>query len=449
MNSESNLHDFQINAIDFVLDKKKCALFLDMGLGKTVIALTVASNFLSNKYVDRILVIAPFRVAQTVWKQEVSKWEHLKHLTIDLCCGGTSKSRMEILENSKADIVVINKENVYWLVQQIRSWDFDMIIIDESSSFKSSRTKRFRAMRSVISSVRSIILLTGTPSPNGLMDLWAQLFLIDRGRRLGKSLIEYQERFFTSSGYMGYQWKMRYGSENEIKDLIKDVCIRMDSKDYIDLPKLINIYEYAEFSKKVYREYRELEKEFILMLDSGISVEAVSGGALVSKLLQMCNGAIYDSEHKTHEIHDSKIKVMKEIIEDNPNENFLVAYNFKSDLSRIQKAFPHAVVLSRYGEELEDWNKGKIKILLAHPMSAAHGLNAQFGGSAIIWFGLNWSLELYLQFNARIYRQGQLKPVRIIHIVTKDGIDEKVLGALKNKARTQKELLDHLKKTLK
>ena len=324
-----------------------------------------------------------------------------------------------------------------------------MVIIDESSSFKSYKSGRFKALRRVIDRIDSMVLLTGTPSPNGLMDLWPQLFLIDKGERLGKSITNYRQRFFYQTGYGGYTYEPRDGAGEEIKRLIKDVCITMTAEDYLELPDKVVVDEVIELPSDAMRQYKELKKEFILQLEDGLNIETPSAAAQVNKLLQLCNGAVYDEEGNWHEIHDAKIKALKEIIEDNPTENLLVAYNFKSDLARLQAAFPDAVVLDKEGKALEEWNKGNIKMLLAHPASAGHGLNAQHGGSMIVWFGLNWSLELYQQFNARLHRQGQTKPVRIIRLAAKDCIDNSVLGVLRNKDATQDDLIQFLKYILK
>jgi SNF2 family DNA or RNA helicase len=271
------------------------------------------------------------------------------------------------------------------------------------------------------------------------------MYLIDNGERLGRTLGNFRSRFLTQEGYMSYAYRPRKGAAEEIQGLIKDVCITMSAEDYLELPEKISLREYIELPTNVQAQYDELEKEFLLTLESG-DVEALSAAVLGNKLLQMCNGAVYDTEGVAHTIHDLKLKALKEIIEDHPNENFLIAYNFRSDLVRLSKMFPQGVTLSKSTEEIDRWNKGKIKLLFAHPASAGHGLNLQAGGSNIVWFGLNWSLELYQQFNARLHRQGQDKPVKIIHIVVKKGIDEKVMKALGSKAKTQKDLLEYLKR---
>tara|TARA_R100001530_G_scaffold1543_1_gene2807 strand:- start:2505 stop:3845 length:1341 start_codon:yes stop_codon:yes gene_type:complete len=438
----TNLHSFQKRALAFIRHKRKCALFLDMGLGKSVIALTAASDMLDEFLINKVLVIAPLRVSNTVWKQEAKKWEHLEHLNIAIATG-SAKNRIQNLESS-ADIHVINRENVDWLVRT-QKWKWDMVIVDESSSFKSMKSKRFRALRKVTKYMKSVILLTGTPSPNGIVDLWSQIYLIDQGARIGKTMGNFRQRFLHPAGYMSYSWEPNEGADIEIQELIKDVCITMSSEDYLELPERINLNEYIDLPPDVREQYKELEKEFLLVLEEG-DIEALSAATLGNKLLQMCNGAVYDSEGVAHTIHDLKIKALKEIIEDNPNESFLVAYNYRSDHVRLSKAFPQGVSLGREGVEIEEWNKGKIKLMFAHPASAGHGLNLQKGGSSIVWFGLNWSLELYEQFNARLHRQGQDKPVKVTHLIAKDGIDEKVMKALRGKAKTQRDLLEYLKK---
>ena len=445
MLTKSNLHSYQIDAVKFIKKNRKCALFLDMGLGKTAISLTAIKELMDSFFAFKILVIAPLRVCNSVWKQESKKWEHLKNLKISICIGN-KKDREKSLKNN-CDILVINKENLPWLVTNYK-WVWEMIIIDESTSFKNPSSKRFRYLRKILGKIKSIILLTGTPSPNSLIDLWSQFYLIDRGERLGKTLTNYREKFFVQD-YFGYNWKLREDSEKQIKRLISDVSISMSAKDYLTLPEKIEILEIIEMPEIIEKKYKDLEKEFVLEINQN-QITAFNAAALTNKLLQFSNGAIYykneDSQIKYfEEIHKLKINALKEIVEDNPNENILVAYNFKSDLQRLKQNFKYAVELDKRGEVLEDWNKKKIKMMLAHPMSTGHGLNAQKGGSMIVWFGLNWSLELYQQFNARLHRQGQEKPVRIIHLICKNTIDEKIMQALKFKAKNQNDLLKFLK----
>jgi SNF2 family DNA or RNA helicase len=443
--SREQLHPYQVAAAQFIKENERCGLFLDMGLGKTTTALTAAADFLEDFRFLKVLIIAPLRVANTVWHAEASKWEHLKHLKINVCTGN-AKQRTKQLE-APGDVYVINRELVPWLVAQYANkWQWDMLIIDESSSFKSHASQRFKALKRVVDDFQSLVLLTGTPSPNGLMDLWSQLYLVDKGERLGPNITRYRARFFTQS-YDGYSWTATATAEEKVKELIKDKVISLRAKDHLNLPSRIDLMESIELTPGDKAKYDELESEFMLFLHAG-QIEALNAAALGQKLLQFCNGAIYDTDKNVHHIHDTKIKALREIVEDNPTENFLVAYNFKSDLARLVKAFPEAVVLDKKGIELDRWNKGEIKMLLAHPASAGHGLNAQHGGSIIVWFGLNWSLELYQQFNARLHRQGQENVVRVFHLVTAGCIDEKVLEALASKAESQEQLLQYLRKHL-
>jgi len=444
MLKRENLHHYQNSALDVVLNKKKCALFLDMGLGKTTTTLTAIHDLYYNFSVERILIIAPLKVANNVWHKEAQKWEHLQELDIAIATGSVNERLSAI--NSNKTITLINKENVPWLIEKCK-WKWDMVVIDESSSFKSARAKRFRALKKVMKYIRSIVLLSGTPSPNGMMDLWSQMYLIDQGERLGRTITNYRQRFFVPDGYMGYNYKLKPGAKEQIMGLIKDVCVTMTAEDYLELPECINVNEFIELPSKAKEQYKELEKEFIISLDD-IDIESPSKATLGNKLLQICNGAVYDAERNVHEIHNEKIERLKEIIEDNPGENFLVAYNYKHDLEKLQKAFPKAVKLETAKQE-DDWNKGKIKILLAHPASAGHGLNLQYGGNIIVWYGLTWNLEYYQQFNKRLHRQGQKNIVRNIHLIAKGCLDEKVLFfALSGKAKTQKDLIDYLKHEL-
>lgn len=443
MLKRKNLTQLQLTAIDFAKAKKKCGLFLDMGKGKTASSLTIASDFIDDFFVNKILIIGPLRVANNVWQQEARNWEHLKHLHIGICTG-SEQDRLAVLK-ANHDITVINRENVEWLIENCK-WRWDMLIIDESSSFKSSKAKRFKALKKITKYLKSIILLSGTPSPNGEQDLWSQIFLLDSGQRLGRTMTAFRQRFFTSD-YMGYTYKINPGASQIIKDLIKDICITLEDVNEKE-DTSISSTEYIELPEKTKKQYKELEKQFMLSLEN-VDITTMSAAALGNKLLQLCNGAVYDIDKNYHVLHDEKIKKLKDIIEENPNENFLIAYNFKSDLDRLVKAFPDAVVMGKHDHEINLWNAGKIKILLAHPASAGHGLNLQFGGNIIIWFGLTWSLELYQQFNKRLDRPGQKKQVKIIHLVTKNCIDERVLQAINSKATTQQQLIDYLRLCIK
>lgn len=454
MHKRSDFHNYQEYALKFIEQTPKCGLFIDMGLGKTTVSLTKVLEFLDDFFITNVLIIAPLRVANTVWEQETQDWDHLiKQMNIKICTGN-AKQRLEAL-NSPADIHIINVENTAWLVENVK-WKWDMLILDESSGYKSFKSKRFRALKKVTKYLSSILLLTGTPSPNSYMDLWSQIFLIDSGQRLGRNITIFRQRYFTQSGFQGYDYKLKPGAKEEIDSLIKDICISMDSDDYLELPPRISLYEKITLPPKVMKQYKEFEKEFILALSNDNEkeldallgddvIEAPSKATLSNKLLQICNGAIYDKDRNVHLLHDEKIKRLKEIIEDNPNENFLIAYNYKHDLDRLKKAFPKLVTLSSSGEEVDLWNKGKIRLLCVHPANAGHGLNLQYGGNILIYFGLIWSLELYQQLNKRLHRQGQTKPVKIIHLIAEGCMDENVLKALESKAKNQNELLEYLK----
>ena len=444
MFSRNDLHFYQRRSIDFIKNQKRCGLFLSMGLGKTTSALTAASDLIGEFRVHKALVIAPLRVANSVWEQESRKWKHLTHLRVSVCTG-TEKKRMSALMTD-ADIYVINRENIVWLVDYCRGkWPFDMVIIDESSSFKNSSTKRFKALRRILPLTEYMVLLTGTPSPNSLLDIWSQMYLIDYGQALGRTLTGYRQMFFDPD-YMGYNWTIRQGAAEKIHGLISSRVIHMGAEDYLDLPSRIDLTEKIIMPPSAMGIYRDFEKTLLAELEDGQDVEAVSAGVLANKLLQFANGGVYTDESGSwSETHSVKLDALEEIVEDNPDENMLVAYNYRFDLERLVERFPKAVVLDKKQETINAWNKGQIKMLLAHPASAGHGLNLQDGGSMIVWFGLTWSLENYLQFNARLHRQGQMKPVRILHIVCEGTIDERVQKILAMKNATQRNLLDALK----
>lgn len=447
MLSRKCLHEYQRRAVDFIIEKKRSALFLDMGLGKTTTSLTAATDLLDACAVARVLIIAPLRVANSVWAQEAKQWEHTQHLRISVCTG-TEKKRIAALHQT-ADIYVINRENVPWLVKHYgKKWPFDCVIIDESSSFKSPGSQRFKALKKIVPHTEYLWLLTGTPSPNGLLDLWSQMYLVDFGERLSRTMTNYKQRFFEQD-YMGYNWTPREGSNATIHALISDKVMSMSAADYLDVPDRVDIVERVELSAKLLREYQQFEKTMLAELDNGTEVEAISAAALANKLLQWSNGATYvDDKGSWHELHSAKLDALADIVEQNPNENMLVAYNYKSDLARLQKRFPNAVVLGKDQSTIDDWNAGKIPMLLAHPASAAHGINLQKGGSLIVWFGLNWSLELYQQFNGRLHRQGQTKPVRVVHLVANGCIDERVMSVIESKDHTQLALLNALKQPI-
>lgn len=442
-------HEYQKVAEEKIIELPAVGLFLDMGLGKTVITLSAINRLMYEMFaVQRVLVIAPKRVAEDTWGRESQKWDHLKHLKLSRVLG-TKEQRIRALE-SDADIYIINRENVKWLVDQCqakRRWPFDMVVIDELSSFKSSKSQRFRALKKATPLIKRIVGLTGTPTPNGLLDLWPQIYLLDRGERLGKTISGYRERYFLPrqrNGYTVFNWELKEGADRAIHEKIKDICISMSAEDYLELPERMNNVINVRLSDQEMKIYRTMEKEQILTLEDS-DIVALSAGTVAGKLLQMANGAVYDQEGGYRIIHDRKLEALEEII-DTTDEPVLVFYNFQHDhdrlLERLRKLSPRSLDTA---DDIRDWNEGRIRILLAHPASVGHGLNIQDGGRTIIWFGLTWSLELYQQANARLYRQGQRKNVIIHHLVAAGTIDEQVMAELEKKDTGQKALLDALK----
>ena len=438
-----DLHEYQRKGVDFIKDKRRVFMLLDLGLGKTVTTLTAISDLIDGFAINKVLVIAPLRVANSVWPSEVSNWEHLQHLKVNIATG-SEKARISALSSS-CDIATINRENIKWLVQFYgKSWPFDCVVVDESSSFKSSASQRFKAIKKVLPATDYMIALTGTPSPNGLLDLWSQVYMLDFGVSLGRTMTDYKRRFFEAD-YMGYKFTPKNGSSEKIHDLIRPFTLSMGADDYLDVPARIDSTIIIDLPAKIQAQYKEFEKELILEVQDA-ELEAPSAAVLANKLLQWCNGATYTDEHKNWiTLHDEKLKALAELVEENSGENMLVAYNYKTDLIRLQKQFPGAVVLDKQQSTIDNWNAGQIPMLLAHPASAGHGLNLQHGGSMLVWFGLNWSLELYQQFNGRLHRQGQTKPVRVVHIVAAGCIDERVVDVINQKDITQNELLAALK----
>lgn len=443
MLSRHNLHAYQNKAIEFILSERRCMLALEMGLGKTTSTLTAVCDMLDGFVARKVLVVAPLRVANSVWAQETRLWEHLTHLSVSVCTGPL-KARREAL-SLDADIYVINRENIPWLVENYgKGWDFDVVVIDESSSFKNPSSKRFKALRKMLPKIETMVLLTGTPSPNGLLDMWSQMYLIDYGERLGRTMTGYKQRFFEPD-YFGRKFEIRKGAAEKIHGLLADKIIHMSADDYLDMPARIDLSVEIDIGKAL-GGYQEFERTMLAQLDDDVEVEAMTAAVLANKLMQYANGALYTDDHGSwQETHAAKLDALAEIVEDNTGENMLVAYNYKSDLARLLKRFPQARVLDKSQDTIDAWNRGEIPMLLAHPGSAGHGLNLQKGGALCVWFGLNWSLELYQQFNARLHRQGQTRPVRIVHIVAKDTIDGRVLSVLRDKDASQASLLNALK----
>lgn len=442
-------HNYQSYAIDYIETHPVAAVLLDMGLGKTVISLTAIADLLFDSFeAHRILVVAPLRVARDTWPAEISKWQHLKHLTYAVAVG-TVKERKAAL-SAGADITIINRENLGWLIDSSGyEFDYDMVIIDELSSFKNHKSKRFQSLMKVRPKVKRIIGLTGTPSSNGLMDLWAEFKLLDFGERLGRFITHYRNNYFIPdkrNGEIIYSYKPMPYAEDAIYRKISDITISMKSTDHLQMPELITSQYEVQLSEDEEQRYEELKADFILELPEG-EITAANAASLTGKLSQLANGAIYDDEGNIVEFHDRKLDALEDIIESANGKPLLVAYWFKHDLQRIKKRFNVREI--KTSKDIIDWNNGDIPVAVIHPASAGHGLNLQAGGSTLIWFGLTWSLELYQQTNARLWRQGQSSGTVVIeHIITKGTIDERILKALSLKEVSQNALIDAVKANL-
>ncbi len=440
-------HNYQQFATNFILEHPISCLMLDMGLGKTVITLTALWQLALDSFdVNRILVIAPKRVAEDTWPKELSKWEHLSGLDATLVMG--TQAEREVALRQQTFLYIINRENVSWLVAN-HPWDFDMVVIDELSSFKSNQAQRFKAMKKVRPLVSRIVGLTGTPAPNSLLDLWPEMYLMDMGQRLGRFIGGFRERFFTPdkrNREIIYSYKSREGAEEAIYGLISDICISMKAVDYLDMPELIMNRVEVSMDSRERKIYDDFQRDMVVSLQ-GEELDAVNAAALSGKLLQMANGAVYGENRKVLHIHDRKLDALEDLMEAANGKPLLVAYWYEHDLQRIKARFKNARCIDTT-QDIDDWNAGKIPLALIHPASAGHGLNLQDGGCTIVWFGLTWSLELYQQLNARLWRQGQKHTVVIHHIVTKDTHDEDVLRALDNKDTRQSALIDAVRARL-
>lgn len=444
-----NPHSYQEYAVKFIESHPISALFLDMGLGKTSITLTAVNELLFDSFeVIKVLVIAPLRVARNTWCDEIKKWDHLRNIKYSIVVG-TEKERISAL-NEKADIYIINRENVDWLVNKSGyKFDFDMIVIDELSSFKNHQSKRFKSLMKRRPKVKRIVGLTGTPSSNGLMDLFAEFKVLDLGERLGYFIGQYRNTYFKpdkTNGAIVYSYKPLPNAEDSIYEKISDITVSMKASEYLKMPELVISNYKVEMSDNEKKQYDEMKKNLICEIKDG-EITVSNAGSLSNKLSQFANGAVYDDEQNIVEIHSRKLDALEDIIESMNGKPLLVAYWYKHDLQRIKKRFDVREI--KTGKDIADWNNGKILVALIHPASAGHGLNLQQGGSTLVWFGLTWSLELYQQTNGRLYRQGQKNTVVIQHIVTKGSIDEQILKALERKNKTQEDLIEAVKANLK
>ncbi len=445
-------YDYQIRATQFVREHPYCGLLLDMGRGKSVITLTAIQEMIEDCEISRILVVAPKKVAESTWTAEASKWEHLEGLRVAKVMGTEKQRRLALAK--EADIYVIGRDNFVWLVGQYGGrLPFDVMVIDELTSFKNSKSQRFKAMRIARPSVSRVIGLTGTPAPNGLIDLWGQVYCLDMGERLGKSLTKYREKYFTTHKWNNIvvRCDVRDGCDRTIRDSISDICLSMQAKDYLQLPEIMINTVRVELPPAVREAYTKFEREKVLDFSAdhdgeSSNILANSAAGLMNKLAQFSNGAVYDDDRNVHEVHSEKVDRLAEIVEAANGESVLVFYQFKHDIPRIQSRLKgYKVIVYEGDRQLRDWNEGKIDVLLAHPASTAYGLNMQQGGHYIVWFGTGWDLELYQQANARLHRQGQQKPVIVYELVGAGTVDERASSAIREKKNKQQSLLDSLK----
>ncbi|MGU7948425.1 SNF2-related protein [Streptococcus suis] len=446
------LHNYQVVAKDFIMGHPHAAVILDMGMGKTATTLSAVNELMFDRFeVTKVLVIAPLRVANTVWSDEIEQWSELRHLRYSKIVG-TPKQRMVALQKD-ADIYIVNRENLPWLVEQCSPYfKWDMVVIDELSSFKSWQSKRFKAFMAMRPYMKRIVGLTGTPSSNGLMDLFAEFKVIDGGERLGRFIGEFRSRYFEEgrrNGNIVYEYIPMDYAECQIQDKISDITISMKALDYLDMPELISTKKLVRMTEKEKEKYIQFKKEYVLSELDGLEVTAANAASLTSKLVQLSNGAVYSDDHLVVALHEQKLDALEDILESANGEPVLVAYWFKHDLARILGRLEKLKVKSRVlktEEDIREWNKGNVSVGLLHPAGAGHGLNLQKGGHHLVWFGLTWSLELYQQTNARLWRQGQESETVIIqHIVTEGTIDEEILKALENKDAQQERLIAAVK----
>ena len=437
-------HPYQEYAIRRIVNEANVGLFLDMGLGKTVITLTAIDRLIYDwGIVRRVLIIAPKKVAEATWQAETAKWDHLQELTIATALGTAAEREHAVCLG--AQITVINRENVVWLVEEYGAcWPFDMVVVDESSSFKSPSAKRFKALRRMLPKIRSVVILTGTPAPNGIMDLWSQIYLLDRGQRLGKYVTHYRSRYFDHNPWR-HEYIPKPGAFEAVQKRISDICVSMKAEDWIQLPEMIVQDVPVVLKGAGLKAYREMEKTMVMEIGED-EISATTAAALTGKLLQLCGGSVYDEAGQAHRVHDAKLEALGELIEGLNGEHALLFYGYRHELPGIRAKLCGVRWRElNSAEDAEAWNRGEVDVLLAHPASCAYGLNLQAGGRHVIWYTLSWSLELYQQANARLYRQGQERPVIVHRLLVQDGVDEDVAKALEGKDETQAALVEALK----
>lgn len=425
----------------WILDHPKCALLLDMGLGKTVTTLTALDHLMYEELeIDRALVVAPKRVVTDTWARECEKWDHLQHLSVSPIIGSPRERRAAM--RRPADIYLVSRDNIKWLIETLDGdWPYEGLVLDELSSFKNPQANRFKALRKVAHRSQRVIGLTGTPAPNGYTDLWSQIYLLDQGARLGRTLTDFRRRYCESIRYPSFvKWTVPQQKLHDIDRRISDICISMTAKDYLKLPPVYSIVSSVTLEATARRAYEALKREAVLEV-AGKEIIGVTAAALMNKLLQLASGAAYDDDGVVTEIHDAKLEALAQIVEEAQGQPVLVFYSYRFDVDRIRRLFPEARTMET-DQDIRDWNAGRVPLMLAHPASCGHGLNLQQGGHIIVWFGPTWSLELYQQANARLNRQGQTKPVMIYHLIAEGTVDERVMEALRNKSTTQAALID-------
>lgn len=436
----SNLHDYQRQCIDWILEHPKCALFVDMGLGKTITTLTAINELMYNRHeISRVLIVAPLRVARDTWVDEVQQWAHVRHLSVSVALG-TPKQRTAALAE-EADIYITSRDNIKWLVAQCKEWTYDCLVIDELSSFKSAKSQRFKSLKKVVHLTKRVIGLTGTPTSKGIEDLWSEIYLLDEGARLGKTLTEYRRNYMVAIPIQNYMiYKAQKGALERVSAKLTDICISMQARDYLHLIPAQKIETKITLNAKAVKLYDTLKQDNIIEISADAVAVADNERVMVGKLKQVASGAIYDDQGKWHELHDCKLEALREIVEE-ADDNILIAYEYRHELERIQRELPDAVLLGE-GDTLQRWCRGEISVGIANAQSLGHGLNLQRGGSIIVWYSLPWSLEIYQQFNARLNRQGQTKCVRIYHLIARNTIDEVIMQVLNGRYKTQEAIIN-------